>query len=110
MKYDVSLSVLREKRQSRPRFQRFLGEVESNGSRLEDFLIKPIQRICRYPLLLSEVLKHTEDGHPDKGAIRHAHSVMTCVAQDVNEYKKRSENIMQVIDIFQRLGGATGPS
>ena len=110
VKYQMAISVLREKRLSKPRFQRFLDEVEAaaaNGSRLEDFLIKPIQRICRYPLLLKEVLKRTEDGHPDKEAMRHAHAVMASVAEDMNAYEKRSENIMQVIEIFQRLGGVS---
>ena len=111
VKYQMAISVLREKRLRKPRFQKFLDEVEAtsaNGARLEDFLIKPIQRICRYPLLLKEVLKHTEDGHPDKEAVQHAQSVMASVAEDMNAYEKRSANIMQVIEIFQRLGGASG--
>ena len=32
---------------------------------LESYLIKPIQRICKYPLLLREVLKKTPETHPD---------------------------------------------
>ncbi len=32
---------------------------------IESFLIKPLQRLCRYPLLLKELLKQTDETHPD---------------------------------------------
>jgi hypothetical protein len=36
---------------------------------LKSFLIKPVQRICQYPLLLQELLKHTPDAHKDRASV-----------------------------------------
>lgn len=33
---------------------------------LASVLIKPVQRILKYPLLINELEKATEDAHPDK--------------------------------------------
>jgi hypothetical protein len=44
-----------------PEFKKWLDDVhlnkELNGLRITDYLVKPIQRICKYPLLLRVSLK-----------------------------------------------------
>ncbi|KAH9495018.1 hypothetical protein Btru_018443 [Bulinus truncatus] len=54
-------------------------------------LIKPVQRILKYPLLLNELLKNTEDDHDDKEEIEMAIRAMTDVAKAINEYKRRKD-------------------
>ncbi|GFR63555.1 dynamin-binding protein-like [Elysia marginata] len=54
-------------------------------------LIKPVQRILKYPLLLNELLKNTEPDHPDKVDIMDAIKAMTDVAKAINEYKRRKD-------------------
>jgi hypothetical protein len=51
---------------------------------LKSVLIKPVQRILKYPLLLQELLKNTSETHPDKVTLQQAIHVMNEVAQ-VNE-------------------------
>ncbi|GFO19681.1 dynamin-binding protein-like [Plakobranchus ocellatus] len=58
---------------------------------LAGVLIKPVQRILKYPLLLNELLKNTEDDHPDKFGIVEAIKSMTDVAKAINEYKRRKD-------------------
>ncbi|XP_060600794.1 dynamin-binding protein-like isoform X2 [Ruditapes philippinarum] len=58
---------------------------------LEALLIKPVQRILKYPLLLNELLKSTEDEHPDKKEVMIAIKAMTDVASAINEYKRRKD-------------------
>ncbi|KAK0068512.1 dynamin-binding protein, partial [Biomphalaria pfeifferi] len=54
-------------------------------------LIKPVQRILKYPLLLNELHKNTDDGHDDKEEIEKAIREMTDVAKAINEYKRRKD-------------------
>ncbi|XP_045175182.2 dynamin-binding protein-like isoform X2 [Mercenaria mercenaria] len=58
---------------------------------LEALLIKPVQRILKYPLLLNELFKTTEDDHPDKKEVMVAIKSMTDVAAAINEYKRRKD-------------------
>ena len=50
-----SSEKLQEFREQYPEFNTFLNSVSSKkvmrGLRLEDFLVLPMQRVCRYPLL-----------------------------------------------------------
>jgi len=32
---------------------------------LESYLVKPVQRLPKYPLLIKDLLKHTDQDHPD---------------------------------------------
>ncbi|XP_028399680.1 dynamin-binding protein-like isoform X2 [Dendronephthya gigantea] len=67
----------------------------SNCWDLSSFLIKPVQRILKYPLLLNELLKNTPDDHPDKPGLIEAIEVMTVAANDVNEFKRRKELVQK---------------
>ncbi|CAH1786582.1 unnamed protein product [Owenia fusiformis] len=58
-------------------------------------LIKPVQRVLKYPLLLNELLKSTEDSHPDKEGLIKAMTGMTNVAQYINEYKRRKDLVFK---------------
>ncbi|XP_074659754.1 dynamin-binding protein-like isoform X2 [Tubulanus polymorphus] len=58
---------------------------------LGSLLIKPVQRILKYPLLINELVKNTEDTHPDKPELLQAINAMTDVATAINEYKRRKD-------------------
>ncbi|XP_064634293.1 dynamin-binding protein-like [Lineus longissimus] len=64
---------------------------ESNVFDLGSLLIKPVQRILKYPLLLNELFKATDDSHPDKEPLLKAIKTMTDVATAINEYKRRKD-------------------
>ena len=58
---------------------------------LESILIKPVQRILKYPLILNELLKSTDDDHSDKAGLREAVIVMGDIAAFINETKRRKD-------------------
>lgn len=63
---------------------------------LDSLLVKPVQRILKYPLLLKELLEVTPDNHPDFTALDIAAREMVGVSKRINEMKKRADIIEQV--------------
>jgi cell division control protein 24 len=70
---------------------------------LPSFLIKPVQRICKYPLLLRELLKHTETSDADYPNISSGLDVMKKIAANVNEENRRGENRLLAEDFAERV-------
>ncbi len=58
---------------------------------LQSFLIKPVQRILKYPLLVDKLVESTEEKHADRKAIQNARDVIVKMAQDINEIKRRKD-------------------
>ncbi len=58
---------------------------------LQSFLIKPVQRILKYPLLVGKLVECTEEKHPDHRAIQNARDRITQMARDINEIKRRKD-------------------
>ncbi|VDK53341.1 unnamed protein product [Anisakis simplex] len=76
---------------------------------LEGFLLTPVQRICRYPLQLTELLKATPLSHLDREPVQAAAAAMKSVAALINEKKRRLESL-QKIALWQRnVEGWQGP-
>ncbi|CAK8677581.1 unnamed protein product [Clavelina lepadiformis] len=63
---------------------------------LDGFLLTPVQKICKYPLQLAELLKYTNPEHPDYEPVKSALDTMKGVARMINERKRRMENIKKI--------------
>ncbi|XP_074477690.1 uncharacterized protein spata13 isoform X1 [Sebastes fasciatus] len=57
------------------------------------FLLTPVQKICKYPLQLGELLKYTPKDHSDYSGVSKAYEAMKNVASLINERKRRLESI-----------------
>ncbi|PWA17960.1 hypothetical protein CCH79_00004188, partial [Gambusia affinis] len=57
------------------------------------FLLTPVQKICKYPLQLGELLKYTPKDHRDHTGVSQAYEAMKKVASLINERKRRLESI-----------------
>mmetsp|Transcript_6403 Transcript_6403/g.19413 ORF Transcript_6403/g.19413 Transcript_6403/m.19413 type:complete len:1200 (-) Transcript_6403:166-3765(-) len=64
---------------------------------LEAYLVTPMQRICRYPLLLREVIKYTDEDNDDKPLLREAMREIECVVAAANEAKRVADHADDVI-------------
>ena len=70
---------------------------------LNSFLISPLQRLCKYPLLLREMIKYTTPISPERGALEIGYqAVLTCV-ENVNQKVKQVENITKLTEIAMEL-------
>ncbi|NXE88431.1 DNMBP protein, partial [Menura novaehollandiae] len=67
----------------------------TNYINLGSFLIKPVQRVMRYPLLLMELLNATPDAHPDKAPLTSAVLAVKEINVNINEYKRRKDLVLK---------------
>lgn len=64
---------------------------EAKGMNLNSYLITPIQRVPRYKLLLTEVLKYSDESHPDTAQLKVALEEISKAAQLINEAVRKEE-------------------
>ncbi|XP_032080986.1 dynamin-binding protein [Thamnophis elegans] len=62
---------------------------------LGSFLIKPVQRVMRYPLLLMELLRATPESHPDRAPLAAAVLAVKEINGNLNEYKRRKDLVLK---------------
>ncbi|RKP28125.1 Dbl homology domain-containing protein [Syncephalis pseudoplumigaleata] len=72
---------------------------------LLSFLIKPIQRICKYPLLLQELIKSSDKEMANYAETQEGLASIKRVADRVNETRRNVENQMIVKDLEKRIKG-----
>lgn len=75
---------------------------------LGSYLLKPVQRILRYRLLLENIVKTSNKDCEGYADIKNALSVMTGIAYHINDMKKRHENAVRVQEIQSLLYGWDG--
>ena len=75
---------------------------------LDGYLLTPVQRICKYPLQLAELLKYTKPDHPDFQKVKEALEAMRGVAMLINERKRRMESLEKLAAWQHRVEGWEG--
>ncbi|KAL3972589.1 hypothetical protein ACER0C_023796 [Sarotherodon galilaeus] len=62
-----------------------------NATSLSFFLVMPVQRIARYPLLLQTIQKHTDASHPAYALLEQTAHTSVALNCRINEYKRFRE-------------------
>ncbi|XP_041818643.1 dynamin-binding protein isoform X3 [Chelmon rostratus] len=68
---------------------------KTNYINLGSFLIKPVQRVMRYPLLLMELLGATPESHHDRPQLTQALLAVKEINVNINEYKRRKDLVVK---------------
>uniref|UniRef100_A0A671LBE2 Serine/arginine repetitive matrix protein 2-like n=1 Tax=Sinocyclocheilus anshuiensis TaxID=1608454 RepID=A0A671LBE2_9TELE len=76
---------------------------------LETYLLKPVQRILKYHLLLQELSKHFDKSDPGYEVVEDAIITMTAVAWYINDMKRKQEHAVRLQEIESLLLNWTGP-
>ena len=63
---------------------------------LPSLLIKPVQRLLKYALLLHAIIEETPDSHRDKDNLRRAKAMIEDVLRAINEGQRRREIVKEV--------------
>ncbi|XP_051500762.1 rho guanine nucleotide exchange factor TIAM2-like isoform X2 [Myxocyprinus asiaticus] len=82
-------------------FKEFLearNPTKQHSSTLESYLIKPVQRVLKYPLLLRELVSLTDPDSEEHNHLNEALKAMEKVASHINEMQKICEDYGTVFD------------
>jgi RHO1 GDP-GTP exchange protein 1/2 len=90
-----------------PYFAKFVDEIErrkeSRKLELNGYLTKPTTRLARYPLLLENVLKYTEDNNPDREDIPKVLTKIRDLLSRVNAESGKAENRFNLRRLHEQL-------
>lgn len=100
--YDRTMQLV-SKNKLNPDFKTFLANLDkdekTNKLGLQSYLIKPIQRIPRYRLLLQDLLKHTHKEHKGYKKIEDSIEKIKEVADHLNEAVRAFESTEKLLEI-----------
>ncbi|XP_021103363.1 pleckstrin homology domain-containing family G member 3 isoform X1 [Heterocephalus glaber] len=98
---------MRDKQQAK--FFRDRQELLKHSLPLGSYLLKPVQRILKYHLLLQEIAKHFDKEEDGFEVVEEAIDTMTCVAWYINDMKRRHEHAVRLQEIQSLLINWKGP-
>ncbi|KAI8975146.1 hypothetical protein BDF20DRAFT_822616 [Mycotypha africana] len=98
---------LQKKREEDQWFEVFLKTAqtrpECRSLDLSHFLLEPVQRITRYPLLLRQILNCTPERHADHSLVKSALSISQRILEDVNEETRLFENAQKLSELSRLI-------
>ncbi|XP_035149093.3 rho guanine nucleotide exchange factor 38 isoform X1 [Callithrix jacchus] len=73
----------------------YMQEGKPNLLDMGSLMIKPIQRVMKYPLLLCELRNSTPPSHPDYRALDDAFTAVKDINVNINELKRRKDLVLK---------------
>jgi hypothetical protein len=64
---------------------------------LDALLVKPVQRITRYQLLLAQILEHTSEDHPDYAALQITCRELAGLLKNIDDLKRRIHMVGKIV-------------
>jgi len=81
-----------------------LNHLINVSTELPAFLIKPIQRVCKYPLLLDSLIKASSAaGYPHYEELKSGSDAAKRIADNINEGLRRADNDQTVKSLYTRV-------
>ncbi|XP_023569430.1 rho guanine nucleotide exchange factor 11 isoform X3 [Octodon degus] len=103
----IALELIKTKQRKESRFQLFMQEAESHPQcrrlQLRDLIISEMQRLTKYPLLLENIIKHTQAGTSEHEKLCRARDQCREILKFVNEAVKQTENRHRLESYQKRL-------
>ncbi|XP_034167722.2 pleckstrin homology domain-containing family G member 1 isoform X2 [Pangasianodon hypophthalmus] len=109
--YPRSVAVLSDcmRNKAVAKFLRERQECAKHSLPLGSFLLKPVQRILKYHLLLHEIATHLEKDSERHAVVQEAIDTMQRVAWHINDMKRKHENTVRLQEIQSLLTNWQGP-
>ena len=77
--------------------------VELRRLPLDSYLASPTTRFARYPLLLNQILKYTDDSHPEYAPIVDSISAIDRLLARLNEEAGKNDNLLRLSTLQSRI-------
>ncbi|XP_053561144.1 intersectin-1 [Bombina bombina] len=89
-------ALIQQKTDEVPEFKDFVKRLAMDprckGMPLSSFLLKPMQRVTRYPLIIKNIIENTPENHPDHSHLKQALEKAEELCSQVNEGVREKEN------------------
>uniref|UniRef100_A0A8C2X7V3 Intersectin 1 n=1 Tax=Cyclopterus lumpus TaxID=8103 RepID=A0A8C2X7V3_CYCLU len=89
-------TLIQQKTDDNPEIKDFLKRLAMDprckGMPLSSFLLKPMQRVTRYPLIIKNIIENTPESHPDNSHLKAALEKAEELCSQVNEGVREKEN------------------
>uniref|UniRef100_A0A4W6G1N9 FYVE, RhoGEF and PH domain containing 6 n=1 Tax=Lates calcarifer TaxID=8187 RepID=A0A4W6G1N9_LATCA len=107
--FDNNVALLDEQCRKNPAFATVVREFETSprcaSLALKHYLLKPVQRIPQYQLLLTDYLKNLPEDSEDYKDTQAALSIVKEVANHANDIMKQGDNFQKLMQIQYSLNG-----
>lgn len=101
-----ALELIKTRQKKDQRFNQFIQEAESNRLcrrlQLKDIIPVEMQRMTKYPLLLDNIARYTEDGE-EREKVKKAEDCCKKILNHVNKSVKEAENKQRLLEYQRRL-------
>jgi len=102
--YDKVTKKILSLRRSKSKFAKFLDKTGAElNSNFFNYSIMPIQRVPRYELFLRDLLKRTQEDHPQYKSLTAALEKIKKISQHINESKRQIENMNELMQLTSQL-------
>lgn len=102
-----AVDSIREFSNSNPNFGLCLDNLktdpEAKNMDIYDFLIKPMQRLCKYPLLLKELMRYTDGADPCHERLKFVYEATEKIIAAINENKRTVDSLVSIIAIERMI-------
>ncbi|KAA1127295.1 hypothetical protein PGTUg99_034297 [Puccinia graminis f. sp. tritici] len=87
----------------KPSIANRLNGIRVKGLELEHYLLQPMQRLTRYPLLISQIMKYTDEGSSDYNRLANALKKVQEVLTTTNKTIGEQENEIVLVTLSEQL-------
>ncbi|KAM5129166.1 rho guanine nucleotide exchange factor 11 isoform 2-T2 [Mantella aurantiaca] len=103
----IALDFIKTKKRKEARFNLFMQEAESSPQcrrlQLKDLIVSEMQRLTKYPLLLENIIKHTDASSLEYEKLYRCRDRCRDILKYVNESVKQRENGYRLAEYQKRL-------
>ncbi|KAL7885616.1 hypothetical protein AOLI_G00059110 [Acnodon oligacanthus] len=107
--FDKNVTLLEEQCKKNPAFSKAVREFESSpccaSLAVKHYMLKPVQRLPQYQLLLTDYLKNLNENSPDYKDTQAALKLVKDVASHANETMRQGDNFQKLMQVQCSLAG-----